>query len=53
MQDFVARLIKNNSEQYGSDGVHFYQNARIFVNFVVSGNGKEFDILEFKRITHY
>lgn len=50
MQDFVKRLITNNPEAYGSDGVHIFQNAKMFIQFIVHGNGSEFDILEFKRI---
>lgn len=53
MQDFVKRLILHNPEQYGLDGVHEYKNDKMFCKFMVHGNGKDFDIIEFKRITHY
>lgn len=49
MHDFVQRLIKRNPDAYAKDGIHEYNSAKMFIKFLVHGNGAAFDILEFKR----
>jgi hypothetical protein len=53
MHDFIMRLIRHNPEKYGADGVHSYQNSKMFVSFLVHGGGKEFDVLEFKKLLRF
>jgi len=47
MEDFVERLIRNNPEKYGRDGIHVFQNNKMMIVF--TKKGAEFEIMEFKR----